>query len=161
MTAYQIQGPARQCALTGRDLRAGEKFFSALLDEGGQLTRRDYAADAWPGPPEGAIAYWSGKIPLAGQPQRPAINDEWLLDCFSHLGEAVEPAQKNFRYVVALLLMRRKRFKFEDVRKRDGDEYLLVRDARTRATHEVLDPRLNEAEITAVQDEVFRVLGWS
>lgn len=161
MTPYQIQGPARQCAATGRELRSGERFFSVLLDEAGQLIRKDYASDAWTGPPDGAIAYWSGRIPASGQPRRPTINDEWLLDCFAHLGEATEPAQRNFRYVVALLLMRRKRFKFEDVRKRDGEEYLLVRDARSGARHEVIDPRLNDAEIETVQDEVFRVLGWS
>ncbi len=161
MTAYQIQGPARLCARSGRELKPGEKFFSVLLETAGELARQDYAADAWPGPPEGAIAWWCGRIPAAGQPQRPVINDEWLVDCFSHLTDATEPGKRNFRYVVALLLMRRKRLKFEDVRKRDGEEYLLLRDARTRAVHEVLDPRLNEAEITTVQDEVFRVLGWN
>jgi hypothetical protein len=160
MTPYQIQGPARQCAATGRELRPGERYYCALFEEAGQFVRRDYAADAWPGPPAGAIAYWSGRIHASGQPRRPTINDEWLLDCFAHLGEAKEPAQKNFRYVVALLLMRRKRFKFEDVRKRDGDEYLLLRDARSGARHEVLDPRLDDAETAAVQEEVFRVLGW-
>ena len=50
MTPYQIQGPARQCAATGRELRPGERFYSVLLDEAGQFVRKDYAADAWPGP---------------------------------------------------------------------------------------------------------------
>jgi hypothetical protein len=160
MTPYQIQGPARQCTGSQRELRAGERFYSVLLEEAGQLVRRDYAADVWPGPPEGAIAYWCGRIPASGQPRRPTINDEWLLDCFTHLGEAKEPAQKNFRYVVALLLMRRKRFKFEDARKHDGNDCLLLRDAKTGARHEVLDPRLDDAEAASVQEEVFRVLGW-
>jgi hypothetical protein len=160
MTPYQIQGPARQCAGSGRELNAGERFYSVLFEEAGQLVRRDYASDAWPGPPVGAIAFWSGRIPASGQPRRPTINDESLVDCFAHLGEAREPAQKNFRYVIALLLMRRKRFKFDDVRKCDGQEYLLLRDARSGARHEVLDPRLGEAEAASVQEEVFRVLGW-
>ena len=161
MTVYQIQGPARQCAISGRELAPGERYYSALLDEGGQFVRKDYAGDAWPGPPVGAIAHWCGRIPATGQPRRPTINDEWLIDCFAHLGEAREPAQKSFRYVVALLLMRRKRFKFEDVLKRDGAEYLVLRDARSGACHEVLDPRLDDAEAAVVQEEVFRVLGWN
>ena len=160
MTPYQIQGPARQCAASGRELRAGERFYSVLLEEAGQLVRKDYASDAWPGPPPGAIGYWSGRIPASGQPRRPTINDEWLLDCFAHLGEAKAPAQKNFRYVIALLLMRRKRFKFEDVRKSDGQEFLLLRDGKTGARYEVLDPHLDDAEAASVQEEVFRVLGW-
>jgi hypothetical protein len=160
MTPYQIQGPARQCAATGRDLRPGERFYSVLLEEAGQFARKDYAADAWPGPPEGAIAYWSGRIPASGQPRRPIINDELLVDCFQHLGDALEPAQRNFRYVVALLLMRRKRFKFEDVRKNGAEEVILLRDAKSGSRHEVPDPHLNDAEMASVQDEVFRVLGW-
>ncbi len=110
---------------------------------------------------KGRLPIGAVESPASGQPSaRPTINDEWLLDCFAHLGEAKEPAQKNFRYVVALLLMRRKRFKFEDVRKSDGQEFLLLRDARSGARHEVLDPHLDDAETTAVQEEVFRVLGW-
>lgn len=160
MTPYQIQGVARLCASSGRELRPGERFYTVLLEEAGQFVRKDYSDDAWPGPPEGAIAYWRGRIPASGQPQRPTINDEWLADCFTHLGEAKEPAQKNFRYIVALLLMRRKRFKFEDIRKCDGEEYLLLRDSKSGARHEVLDPHLADAEMASVQDEVFRVLGW-
>ncbi|MCE9530780.1 MAG: hypothetical protein K8T89_06605 [Planctomycetes bacterium] len=161
MTPYQIQGPARQCAATGRELRPGERIYSVLLEEAGQFVRKDYAADAWPGPPANSAAYWCGRIPASGAARRPTINEEWLIDCFTHLSEATEPAQRNFRYVVALLLMRRKRLKFDDVKLVDGEEYLLLRDARTGARYEVLDPRLNEAEANAVQEEVFRVLGWA
>jgi hypothetical protein len=160
MTPYQIQGPARLCAASGRELQPGERFHSVLLDEAGRFVRKDYAVDAWPGPPVDAIAHWCGRIPASGQPRRPMINDELLVDCFEHLGQATEPGQRNFRYVIALLLMRRKRFKFEDVRKRDGDEWILLRDAKSGARHEVPDPRLTDDEMTAVQDEVFRVLGW-
>ena len=157
---YQIEGPARQCAATGRSLQPGEKIYSALLDEAGKLVRRDYAADAWSGPPQGAVAYWAGRIPAGDRPRKPTINDELLADCFEHMDAATEPGQRNFRYVVALLLMRRKRLKFEDVRKQDGRELLCVRDAKTGKRFEVEDPRLTEAEMDAVQEEVFRVLGW-
>ena len=160
-TPYAIAGPGRQCAASGRELLPGERFFSALLDEGGKLLRKDFAADAWPGAPAGAIAFWGGRIPTAEQPRRPVINDDLLLDCFDHLKDAAEPRQRNFRYIVALLLMRRKRLKFEDVKKADGIELLCLRDAKSGQRHEVADPRLSEEEMTAVQEEVFRVLGWN
>jgi hypothetical protein len=57
--------------------------------------------------------------------------------------------------------MRRKRFKFEDVRKDAAGETLTVRDTRTGDRHAVADPGLTEAAMAAVQDEVFRVLGWA
>lgn len=160
MTTYQFQGPTRQCALTGRDLRPGEKVYSVLRDVNGQFVRQDYAADAWTAPPTDAVAWWVGRIPEGGRPVKPTINDELLLDCFEHLTNTTEPARLNFRYVVALLLMRRKRFKFEDVRKVGERETLTMRDAKTGKKHDVIDPQLNETEMDEVRDEVFRVLGW-
>lgn len=160
MTTYQFQGPARQCAATGRELRPGEKFVSVLRDVNGQFVRQDYAADVWTEAPSDAVAWWAGRIPEGGRPAKPIINDDLLLDCFEHLTNTTDPARLNFRYVVALLLMRRKRFKFDDARKQDGKEMLIMRDAKSGRKHEVLDPQLNETEMDAVRDEVFRVLGW-
>ncbi len=162
MTDYQIQAPTRRCCVTGRDLRPGEKYHSALVDEGGRFARRDYAADAWPGPPEGAIGHWAGRVPRDGEAQRrPPIDDELLVECFHRLDGATEPAKVHFRYVVALLLMRRKRFKFEDVQKDAAGETLTLRDTRSGDRHLVADPGLTEEAMAAVQDEVFQVLGWA
>ena len=160
MTNYQIHGPARVCAATGRELKAGERVFSVLRDENGQFVRADYAADAWPGPPAGAVAWWAGRVPDAGRPAKPVINDDLLVDCFEHLAGTTDPARQRFRYVVALLLMRRKRFRFDDARKREDRETLVVRDAKSGRRHELVDPQLTEPEMDAVRDEVFRVLGW-
>ncbi len=160
MTDYQIQPNTRHCCVSGRELKPGEKFFSALLEEGGKLARRDYAADAWAGPPEKAIGFWSGRVPAAEQSRKLRIDDDLLADCFARLDARGEPAQVNFRYVVALLLMRRRRFKFEETTTEGGQEVLKLRCAKTGAEHLVLNPRLTEDEMRTVQDEVFKVLGW-
>lgn len=161
MTNYEIHGPARICAASGRELKPGEKVYSALLDEFGQFVRKDYAADAWPGPPVGAVAWWQSRIAEAGRPVKPTINDDLLVDCFEHLSDTTDPGRIRFRYVVALLLMRRKRFKFEDARKQGDRETLVLRDAKSGRKHETADPQLTEQEMDAVRDEVFRVLGWA
>jgi hypothetical protein len=62
--------------------------------------------------------------------------------------------------VLALLLMRRKRLRFEQVRKDGALEFLQLRCATTGTLYDVLDPRLSDEAMTAVQDEVFQVLGW-
>ena len=162
MTDYDIQAPSRVCSATGRELKPGDRFFAALTEEAGKLVRADFAADAWTGPPQGAVAYWSGKVPAAGQkPRKPVVNDEVLLDCFDRLKDSADPDGLNFRYVATLLLMRRKRFKFEDAaRDEQGRDVLIVRDARGGAVHHVIDPRLTDEQVATVQAEVFRVLGW-
>src|SRR5262245_23660464 len=106
MTEYDIQGPTRVCAATGRELKPGDRFFAMLTEDAGKLVRTDFAADAWHGAPAGAVAYWSGKVPLAGQkPRKPVVNDSLLLDCFDRLKDTADADGLNFRYVAALLLM--------------------------------------------------------
>ncbi len=160
MTEYQIQPNTRHCAASGRELRPGEKFFSVLVEEAGKLARHDYAAEAWHGPPDGAFSFWCGRVPAAEQSRKLRIDDDLLADCFVRLEGQTQPAQLNFRYVVALLLMRRKRFRFEEARVEQGHEILRMRCSRTGAEYDVVNPGLSEEEMTAVQDEVFKVLGW-
>jgi hypothetical protein len=105
------------------------------------------------------IAWWSGRIPPAGQKRRLTLNEGVLFDCFEHLPENGDPARRNFRYILALLLMRKKRLKFEDLRKTPEGETLILKDAKSKNRYEVSDPHLSESEMEAVQEEVFRVVG--
>jgi hypothetical protein len=160
MTEYQIQPNTRRCTLTGRELRPGEKFYSVLLEEGGKFLRQDYSSEAWQGPPHGSFSFWAGRIPVGEENKPSPIDDDLLMDCLQRLEGEVEPARVNFRYVVALLLMRRKRLRFEESHTDGDQEMLSLRCIRTRNTYRVLNPRLTEEEMAAVQDEVFKVLGW-
>ena len=160
MSNYQVQGPSRQCAETGRLLKPGDAFCTALIDDAGQFVRRDYAREAWKEPPAGTIAWWAGRIPEAGTAPKPTINDALLVDCLEHLTDTVEPDRLNFRYVVALLLMRRKRLRFDDLKKTGDREVMILRDMKTNRRHEVLDPKLSDEAMETVRQEVFKVLGW-
>jgi hypothetical protein len=158
---YQIQPITRRCAVTGRELVAGERYYTALLEEGHQLLRRDYSGEAWQGPPDGAFGFWTGKVPPAQATHKPRFDDDLLEECFHRLDGQTDPGRINFRYVVALLLIRRRRYKLEQDVTEDGVEQMVVRCVKTGARHRVVNPRLGEAEMQEVQDEVFQVLGWS
>ncbi len=157
----EIQASSRVCCVTGQPLTPGTQYVGVLFERDGQLIREDTHRTAWVGPPEGAIAYWFGKVPTAIQSRKPVVNEALLFDCFDHLSESDIPAKRNFRYVVALLLMRKKKLKFEDVRVTDEGDVLILKDTRTGQQVAVHDPHLSEAEMASVQDEVFTVLGWN
>ncbi len=161
MTDFSIAPPTRHCTLTGRTLAVGERFVAALIDTDGTYTRHDYALDAWPGPPANTVAFWRGKVAESHAKAKPAYNDELLAEWFQHLGTATDLHRMKLRFVVALLLMRRKRLKFEDTKRIADAEVLIVRDTRTGARHEVTDPRLNDDEFSAVEQDVFQALGWN
>ncbi len=160
MTDYQIQPNSRRCAVTGRELQPGERFFSALIDESNQFVRKDFSPEAWQGPPAGAFSFWTGRVSTATDKLKPRFDDDLLEDCFQRLEGQTEPGRINFRYVVALLLMRRRRFRFETSVVEDGVERMTLRCLRTDQKHEVVNPQLSDDEMTQVQDEVFNVLGW-
>jgi hypothetical protein len=161
MTDYQIQNSTRRCAITGKELQPGERYYSVLLDEAGTFTRKDYSLDAWQGPPEGAFSFWQGRLAAGAAPRRPVIDDELLVDCFQRLQGEDDPNKRSFRFVLALLLMRRRRFKLEETRQEGGGEVLVLRCARTGVRHQVLDPGMSDEELEGVQDDVFRAIGLS
>jgi hypothetical protein len=159
MTEYQIQANTRRCTATGRELRPGETFYAVLIDDQGKFIRQDFSSQGWTGPPEGAFSFWKGRVPEE-ESRTPRIDDDLLSECFQRLEGQTDPDRLNFRYVVALLLMRRKRLRFEEARKAGDREVLRLRCTRTHAVHEVVNPNLTEEEMATVQDEVFQVLGW-
>jgi hypothetical protein len=160
MTDYQIQPHTRRCAVSGRELKPGERFYTALVEEGEQFRRQDYSSELWTGPPANAFGFWSGRVPPADQVRRPPVDDDLLADCFQRLEGQEELHKLSFRYVLALLLMRRKRLRFEEARIEAGREVLRLRCSRTRAVHEVVNPGLTADQLAAAQDEVFKLLGW-
>ena len=147
--------------MTGRELQTGENYYSVLLEESGKLVRHDYSREAWQGPPPGAFSFWMGKIAAPEGRKKPLIDEEMLLDCFQQLDGQTEPGRIRFRYVLALLLMRRRRFRFDEgAQQESGQEVLVLRCGRSGTQHRVINPALTEEETASVQEEVFRALGW-
>ena len=157
---YEIQPNSRRCAVTGRELQPGERFYSALVEETHRLVRRDFCKEAWQGPPTGAFSFWTGLVQANTDKAKPRFDDDLLEECFHRLDGQTEPARLNFRYVVALLLMRRRRLKYETANIEAGVETMVLRCLHTGAKHEVINPRLSDDAMLQVQDEVFQVLGW-
>jgi hypothetical protein len=118
----EISNCTRRCAASDRPLAPGEEYFSTLFMENGAPVRRDYAADAWSGPPEGIVAWWKSRIEGGGKAR--LAPHEVLLHLFTALAD--QPSEAEFRYVLGLLLVRRKVLKLVDGNRRASDELLLL-----------------------------------
>ena len=105
-TPYQFNRPTRRCDAVGRPLRPGEAYVSAIFPDGEGWIRRDYAADAWDGPPEGCVAHWRRRMPAAGPRRRVPAPPEVLVDLLRQMERF--PERTPARYVLALDLLRRK-----------------------------------------------------
>jgi hypothetical protein len=160
MTDYQLQANTRRCAATGQELHPGERFYGVLLVENGKFIRKDYSERAWQGPPDGALGFWRSRVVEGQSARRPPVDDDLLMACLQRLESESDSTKIAFRYVLALLLMRRKRLRLEDTKKEGEREVMHLRCTRKGDRFRVADPALSDHELESVQDEVFRVLGW-
>ena len=103
---FKVNRCSRRCYALSRPLRDGEWFYSVVIEDGEELIRRDYSAEAWTQPPEGSIGWWKGRMPLAGSRKLVLAPDPVLVDLLRGLGDAVE--RRPLRYLLALTLLRRR-----------------------------------------------------
>jgi hypothetical protein len=151
---YHLKPVGRTCTATGDALVPGATCYSALVEQGGELVRLDYCTAAWTGPPEGAVAHWKMQVPESDGTKPKPLNPDALLHYFEQLTEDANPAQEKFAYVIALLLMQKRRLRIDGSR-RDGEtEYLQFLGSQGEGPFEVRDQRLSEEEIAGLQNEL-------
>lgn len=154
---YEIQRFTRHCAKTGRELKPGEGFFSALLRDGAQVVRQDFAADAWQGPPEGAIGWWKSHVPTQSMHKvHWAPNDVMLelLEQWEH-----DPAKQDIRYVLTLLLIRRRVLRLEDTETNDsGNEVSVLYCPRRETTYRVVTTMPTPERESEIQNDLAQLL---
>ncbi len=111
MMEFEIQKCARRCARSERELRPGDLVYSALVSEASTIERRDFAEEAWDGPPENAVGWWQARIPTPEQNRVQWAPHEVMLHYFVELEAAAD--QQDLRYVLALLMVRRRILRLE------------------------------------------------
>lgn len=154
---YEVERCTRHCAATERELREGEEFFSVLVSERGEVRRHDYAADAWTGPPEAALAWWKSRLPTREAKKGELAPNEVLLRLFQGLEDV--PQQLDMRYVLALLLVRRRVLREEDTEPDTaGLEVLVLYCPRDETTHRVVVTMPDERRTEEIQAELGRLL---
>jgi hypothetical protein len=157
MDHYEIQRCTRRCAASGRELAEGEAFFSVLISEGAQVQRYDYAAAAWTGPPEKAIGWWKSQMPSRDAKKSHLAPSEALLEFF--VGLADQPEQQDLRYVLALLLVRRRILRLEETgQDPDGSEVLALYCPRDESQHRVHVALPDESRAAQIEAELDRLL---
>lgn len=174
---YEIGRSPGICAATGRTLEVGERFIAVLVEpEDGPLERLDYALAAWEGgarPSRPVFAAWRAVVPEPTAKPSPLIDDDELLDLFERpLSGGEGGDQLAFRYLLALVLIRRKKLVYEGGRPADARRgrtgLMLVRPKGTALPPdrggdgppliEVVDPGLTEDRASALLDQLGAIM---
>ncbi len=155
MQDYNVKPMGRICAATGRELTPGSLCHSVLVEKNGELLRFDYSEEGWGQPPEGTIAHWRCEAPESATASKKSLDPQELMRQFEQLSEEASPAHDKFRYVLALLLVQRRRLKLEGTKVIDDQEFLEVAGTRGEGTFLVRDQQLDESELQELQTALF------
>ena len=156
----------KRCAVADKPFAPGDKVYSVLYEEDGQIRRMDLCAAAYRTTPrpENALAWWSSTVREEGEKDKNiklAPNDA-LTALFVSLAD--KPGQEALRYALALLLARRRVLKF------DYEENASMRsDPETANSIYVYSPRnetgyfvpivaMTDRQIAEVQDRLVALL---
>jgi len=153
---YEIQRSTRHCARTGRELKPGETFYSVLTASGSDVLREDFSAEAWQGPPDDAIGWWKAHVPMPDAKKMQWAPNEVMLQLFEDLGE--QPQQADLRYVLTLLLIRRRVMRLEETEHTDDGETMILYCPRRETEYRVRAIAPSAERVTEIQQELAGLL---
>lgn len=162
---WSIRSRAHECALTQRPFEDGESFHTSIYfdpQENGYV-RRDVCLEAWPQEMElhRPVASWKTVYQKVSAEARPEIapkeSAQSLLQRFIEEGD---PKTDNARYILALMLERKRQLVQTAEKEVEGARMLFYENKKTGEIFIVRDPELKLDEIAQMQDEVATLLAF-
>ena len=155
---WEIRKPLGQCSGTDKKIQEGEEYYGTLVETAEGFERRDFCAEFWQANRPSVYCYWKTKLGGSGRKRPVFIDDNMLMAFFDRLGSDSEPERVNFRFVLALVLMRKRRLKYESSAKQQDREVWRLRVTGGQQLVEVLNPQLTEAQIEQLSGQIGQIL---
>lgn len=158
MEEWEINKPLGRCYGTDKKIEYGEEYFVTLVESKEGLQRRDFCAEYWGQEQPVVFCYWKSRLPNPDQKKQMFVDDDMLMTFFERLTKETEQEKVNFRFVLMLILMRRKRLKYESSRTEGGREVWRLRVTGEKQLVEVVNPRLSEEQIEKLSSQLGQIL---
>ena len=158
MSDWEIKKSSGLCFGSQKQFVSGEEYYAALVETQEGLERRDYCADYWESDKPLVYCYWKTKLPEPQKKKRIFIDEDMLMAFFERLAEETEQEKLNFRFVLMLILMRKRRLKY-DSSKNDADkESWRLRVVGENEFVEVVNPHLDDDQIEQLSSQLGQIL---
>lgn len=155
---WELKRASGVCEISGRELQEGEVFYTVLFEDGETFRRADYAEDAWQGPPEGCFCFFKTRVPVKEKKKKLLVDAELLINFFQRLEDEEEPVRVQFRFVLALLLMRKRLLRYDGSAVADDVETWEMTLMHNRTKQRVVNPRLSDDQIEDVSRQLGAIL---
>ncbi len=159
----RIQARSNVCNGCQKGFADKEDYHTLLTLTAEGYTRQDLCQPCWTnaGSPDkraGAASYWVGTFVMPPPPKPETLKREDAESMLRKYIDSRDPGHVNTRYILALMLERKRTLKHRDTTEQDGQKILIYEHARTGETFLVPDPRLRLDQLEAVQAEVVALL---
>jgi hypothetical protein len=158
MEQWEVQRSQGQCHGTGEPLQPGQEYYAALIDLTDTFERRDYSCDYWDQQLPQVFSYWKTHAPLPNQKKKLFVDNDLLINLFERLADETELVKINFRFVLTLILMRKRLIKYLDSRQEDQEEIWNVQLVRDKQDFSVVNPQLDDSQIEEVSKQLSTIL---
>ncbi len=158
MEQWDVARCTTVCSASGRELAENEPIFAVLYDEGDTFRREDYSLEDWPGPPADCYCFFKTCVPAREKKKRLLLDDDVLVSFFTRLAEETLDERVRFRFVLALILMRKRILKYEQTTNENEVETWHMRLVREQSMHKVINPHLDDSQIESVSRQLGAIL---
>ncbi len=161
---YEIAKTSGRCSKCEKQLDPGVEFMATVREQDEQFSRVDFCMDCWAtdeslAAAPGTFGVWRTRVPQPQEKKKLFVDNELLINFFERLSGAEEQVKINFRFVLALILMRKKLLVYDGAKKSgDGTEIWNMHFRGSEAKVEVIDPKMNEDQITEVSSHLGEIL---
>jgi hypothetical protein len=145
---FEVGRCTRRCAATNREIAPGETCYSVLEVQGAEVVRSDFSREGWQGPGTSAMSWWITQVPLPTAKRIKLAPNDVLLELFDELAD--QPAQQDMRYVLSLLLIRRRVLRVDLASEQINDASIPVNTATSSDSLVVYCPKRNTTYIVPV-----------
>jgi len=104
------------------------------------------------------FCYWRTKLPNPEQKKRIFVDDDMLMAFFERLEQESEQEKINFRFVLTLVLMRKRRLKYDSTKIEDDREVWRLKVTGEKEFVEVVNPHLDEEQIEQLSSQIGQIL---
>ncbi len=158
MDDWEIDKPLGHCYGTGKKIESGEEYFATLVETAEGLKRRDFCADYWRENKPEVFCYWKTTFTAPDQKKHIFVDNEMLMSFFDRLAEETEQDKINFRFVLTLILMRKRQLKYNSSEIRGDKEIWRLKVAGENKFAEVINPHLSEEQIDQLSTQLSQIL---
>lgn len=161
---WKLASRKHACSHTEESFSEGQPFYTAIFwdEEAGEFRREDFSETAWEELKDQftPFSFWRSiyEAPEPDQKRQDAVDKEDAEEALKRMISENDPTTEKTRYLLALMLERKKILQQIDAQEKDGQRLIIYKRRKTGEIFIVPDPGLEMDEIPRIQGEVLAMM---